>query len=175
MPVYKAPLRDYRFCLEELFDGQAHRALPGFADFTPDVIGAVLEEAAKFCEQVIFPLNRPGDEEGCILENGVVRTPKGFKEAYARFRDGGWPALTAAPEDGGQGMPHMVNVLVEEMAGSANLSFSLYPGLTRGAYVALKRYGSQEQQAALSGKTRQRRMDRLHVPDRAPGRHRSRA
>ncbi|MBI2718075.1 MAG: acyl-CoA dehydrogenase C-terminal domain-containing protein [Rhizobiales bacterium] len=152
MPVYAAPLRDYRFCLEEVFDGEAHRALPGFADFTPDVTTAALEEAAKFCQQVIFPLNRSGDEEGCVLENGVVRTPTGFKEAYALFRDGGWPALTCAPEDGGQGMPHMVNVLVEEMAGSANLSFCLYPGLTRGAYVALKRFGTPEQQALYLAK-----------------------
>ena len=147
MPHYTAPLRDYRFCLYELLDAEQHTKLPGFADFTEDVVQPVLEEAAKFAETILQPLNRSGDEEGCILENGVVRTPAGFKEAYAMFRDGGWPSLTCDPADGGQGMPHMINVLVEEMAGAANMAFSLYPGLTRGAYVALKNFGRGEQRA----------------------------
>jgi butyryl-CoA dehydrogenase len=142
MPRYKAPLRDYRFCLYELFDGDAHVRLPGFGDFTEDVVTPVLEEAAKFAENVIFPLNRSGDEEGCTLENGVVRTPKGFKDAYRLFQEGGWPSLACDPRYGGQGLPHTVNVLVEEMTCAANLSFSLYPGLTRGATVALAEYGS---------------------------------
>jgi alkylation response protein AidB-like acyl-CoA dehydrogenase len=142
MPHYKAPLRDYRFCLHELFDGTAHASLPGFADFTEDLVSQVLEEAAKFAEGVIFPLNRSGDEEGCALENGTVVTPKGFKEAYRLFQEGGWPSLACDPNYGGQGLPHTVNVLVEEMTCAANLSFSLYPGLTRGATVALCEFGS---------------------------------
>lgn len=147
MPHYAAPLRDYRFCLYELFNADEHMKLPGFADFTPDVVLPALEEAAKFSANVIHPLNRSGDEEGCRLENGIVHTPQGFKEAYRIFCDGGWPSLTCDPAFGGQGMPHMINVLVEEMTCAANLSFSLYPGLTRGAYVALLHHGSEEQKA----------------------------
>ncbi|HEY5598205.1 MAG TPA: acyl-CoA dehydrogenase C-terminal domain-containing protein [Kiloniellales bacterium] len=147
MPNYAAPLRDYRFCLYELFSADEHMKLPGFADFTPDVVLPALEEAAKFSANVIHPLNRSGDEEGCRLENGIVHTPQGFKEAYRIFCDGGWPSLTCDPAFGGQGMPHMINVLVEEMTCAANLSFSLYPGLTRGAYVALLHHGSEEQKA----------------------------
>ena len=147
MPHYKAPLRDYDFCLNELFGYAAHTELPGFGDFTADVVTQVLEEGAKLAEQVLFPLNRSGDEEGCKLVDGVVTTPKGFKEAYRLFVDGGWAALTCDPEHGGQGMPHMVNFLFEEMMASANLSFCLYPGLTRGAYVAIASYGSAEQKA----------------------------
>ena len=147
MPSYKAPLRDYDFCLNELFDYTEHIALPGFEEFTPDLVAQVLEEGAKFCEQVLFPLNRSGDEEGCALKDGAVTTPEGFKDAYRMLCDGGWPSLTCDPEHGGQGMPHMVNFLFEEMMTSANLSFGLYPGLTRGAYVTIARHGSDDQKA----------------------------
>ena len=147
MPQYHAPLRDHRFCLTELFDWEEHRALPGFAEFSQDVVEAVLAEAGKFSESVVFPLNRSGDEEGCTYGNGAVRTPKGFREAYRLYCEGGWPSLACDPAHGGQGLPHMVNVLAEEMLGSANLSFSLYPGLTRGAYVGLSKFGSAEQKA----------------------------
>ena len=147
MPSYKAPLRDYEFCLNELFDYGNHVALPGFEDFTPDVVAQVLAEGAKFAEQALFPLNQSGDKEGCRLENGIVTTPKGFKEAYRQFCEGGWPSLTCDPEHCGQGMPHMVNFLFEEMMAAANLSFCLYPGLTRGAYVAIAKYGNDQQKA----------------------------
>lgn len=147
MPSYKAPLRDYAFCLNELFSYEDHIALPGFADFTPDVIDQVLSEGARLAEQILFPLNQSGDAEGCWLENGAVTTPKGFKEAYRQFCEGGWPSLTCDPAHGGQGMPHMVNFLFEEMMGAANLSFCLYPGLTRGAYVAISKYGSEQQKS----------------------------
>lgn len=143
MPSYQAPLRDMRFVLYELFDGEGVSALPGLEDFTPDLIDPVLEEAAKVCQDVLAPLNRSGDEEGCLLENGVVRTPSGFKEAYALFRDGGWTSLSCDPDYGGQGAPKLVNTLVEEMICSANLSFGMYPGLSHGAYVALSKYGSE--------------------------------
>ncbi len=147
MPQYLAPLRDYRFCLTELFDWPEHRSLSGFEEFSDDVVEAVLNEAGKFSESVVFPLNRSGDEEGCTYGNGAVRTPQGFKEAYQLYCAGGWPSLACDPDHGGQGMPHMVNVLAEEMLGSANLSFSLYPGLTRGAYVAIAKFARAEDQA----------------------------
>lgn len=145
MATYKAPLRDMRFVIYELHDGAGLSALPGLEDMTPELLDPVLEEAAKICEQVLFPLNRTGDEEGCRFDNGVVRTPKGFIEAYKLFREGGWTSIACDPAYGGQGVPHAVNTLVEEMICSANLSFGLYPGLTHGAYQALHIHGSDEQ------------------------------
>ena len=144
MAEYKAPLRDMRFVLFELMGGDDLASLPGYEEFTRDLIDPVLEEAAKVCEQVLHPLNRTGDEEGCHYENGTVRTPKGFKEAYDTFRDGGWTSIACDPAYGGQGMPKAVNALVEEMICSANLSFSLYPGLSHGAYVSLHGFASEE-------------------------------
>ena len=147
MATYTAPLRDMKFVYRELFNGDDLANLPGYADFSPDVVDAVLEEAGKLASEVLFPLNRSGDEEGCTFENGVVRTPKGFKEAYAQFIAGGWTGLGADPEYGGQGAPKALNMLVEEMICSANMSFGMYPGLTHGAYNALKLYGTDEQRA----------------------------
>ncbi len=144
MPAYTAPLRDMRFVLNELADPDRLRALPGCEEVTPELVDPVLEEAAKLCSEVLFPLNRPGDEEGCALENGVVRTPKGFPEAYRTFREGGWAALACDPDYGGQGLPKSVSLLFEEMMCSANLSFGMYPGLSHGAYAALLKHGSQE-------------------------------
>src|ERR1700756_3406487 len=137
MTVYKAPLRDYRFVLNELFDVGELATFPGYEDATPDVFGSVLEEGAKLCEEVLFPLNRSGDEEGCTYENGVVRTPKGFKEAYRQFREGGWTATTCDPEYGGQGLPATVGFAITEMITAANQAFGMYPGLSHGAYEAL--------------------------------------
>ena len=145
MPVFSPPVRDHQFCLFELFDWTGHTALPGFADFTPDVITPVLEQASRFTTDVIYPLYRAGDEQGCRLEQGEVTTAPGFKPAYQALCEGGWPSLTCEPEDGGQGLPHMVNVLFEEMMCGASMSFGLFPGLTRGAYVALKLFGTPEQ------------------------------
>jgi butyryl-CoA dehydrogenase len=144
MPAYKAPLRDMRYVLYELMDGDDLTSLPGFEDFGRDTIDAVLEEAAKICEEVLQPLNRSGDEEGCHFDNGVVRTPKGFIKAYKTFREGGWTAIGCDPAYGGQGAPAAVNVLFEEMMCSANLSFGMYPGLSHGAYVSLHAYGTDE-------------------------------
>lgn len=144
MASYKAPLRDMRFVLFELMGGDDLASLPGYEEFTRDLIDPVLEEAAKICEEVLHPLNRSGDEEGCAFENGVVRTPKGFIEAYKTFRDGGWTSIACDPAYGGQGLPKSVNTLVEEMICSANLSFGMYPGLSHGAYVSLHGYGSDE-------------------------------
>ncbi|OJX79961.1 acyl-CoA dehydrogenase C-terminal domain-containing protein [Magnetospirillum sp. 64-120] len=142
MASYKAPLRDMRFVLYELMGGDELSQLPGYEEFTRDLIDPVLEEAAKVCEEVLHPINRSGDEEGCTLENGVVRTPNGFIAAYKTFREGGWTSIACDPAYGGQGLPKAVNTLVEEMICSANLSFGMYPGLTHGAYVSLHGFGS---------------------------------
>jgi alkylation response protein AidB-like acyl-CoA dehydrogenase len=145
MPIYKAPLEDMRFVLHELYDSKTIAELPGYEDFSPELMDSVLEEAAKMAEGILFPLNQSGDLEGCTYENGVVRTPKGFKEAYNAFREGGWTAMASAPEFGGQGMPISSSLLVEEMLCSANVAFGLYPGLSHGAYLALYHHGSEEQ------------------------------
>ncbi len=144
MQTYKAPLRDMRFLLHEVFDATNQPRRPGEEALAPDLIDSILEEAGRFVEEVLLPLNASGDEEGCHYENGVVRTPKGFKAAYDLFREGGWTALACDPDYGGQGLPESVNKLVEEMICSANLSFSLYPGLSRGAYQALRDHGAED-------------------------------
>ena len=140
MTTYSAPLRDMRFVLHELLEVRRLADLPGYEEATPDLIDAVLEEGAKLAENVLFPLNRSGDEEGCVLENGVVRTPEGFKEAYDKFAEGGWTGLAADPKFGGQGLPAVLEVAVDEMVCAANLSFGIYPGLSRGACRALERH-----------------------------------
>ncbi len=147
MVSYKAPLEDMRFLLYELFDYEARVAeLPGFEEATRDLVDAVLEEGAKFCENELLPLNQPGDEEGCRFENGVVRTPKGFKEAYRAFTEGGWAGLACDPQWGGQGLPKTLQFLMNELVCSANLSFGMYPGLSHGAYSALEQHGTEQQQ-----------------------------
>ncbi len=142
MAVYKAPLKDINFVLNEVLDVSSLAGLPGYEDATPDTIQAILEEAAKICENVLFPINRSGDEEGCAYENGVVRTPKGFKQAYDLFREGGWTAVTCDPEYGGQGLPATVGFALQEMFTASNQAFAMYPGLSHGAYEALSRHGS---------------------------------
>jgi len=144
MPTYKAPLRDIRFVLHELLQVAQLAELPGYGEATPDTIDAVLEEAAKLCEAVLAPLNRTGDEEGCHYENGVVRAPAGFKEAYSVFVAAGWSGLACDPAYGGQGLPKVLNTAFEEMICSANLSFGTYPGLSHGAYNALDLHGTDE-------------------------------
>ncbi len=145
MPIYKAPLDDMRFVLHELYDSKTIATLPGYEDFSPELMDSVLEEAGKFAEGVLFPLNQSGDLEGCTLENGVVRTPSGFRDAYNAFREGGWTSMASDPEYGGQGMPIATSMFVEEMLCSANVAFGLYPGLTHGAYLAIYHHGSEEQ------------------------------
>ncbi|MFN4143126.1 acyl-CoA dehydrogenase C-terminal domain-containing protein [Aestuariivirga sp.] len=152
MPVFAPPLRDHLFCLYELLDFEAHTELPGFEGLSRDVVEAVLGQSARFATDVIFPLNRAADEEGVHFSQGEVRTPRGFREAYEALVAGGWPGLTASPEHGGQGMPHMVNVLFEEMLNGASLAFGLFPGLTRGGYVLLSQHGSAEQKALYAQK-----------------------
>jgi alkylation response protein AidB-like acyl-CoA dehydrogenase len=143
MQTYTAPLRDMRFVLHELHDSTSLKHLPGLAEITPDLLDTILEEAAKFITAVLLPLNAGGDAEGCHYENGVVRTPRGFKEAYKAFVEGGWGALNADPAYGGQGLPESVSKFVEEIISGSNLAFGLYPGLTHGAYLALKSHGAE--------------------------------
>ena len=147
MPVYKAPLDNIRFVLNDVLDTSLVTSLPGFEDATPDTIDQILSEGAKICEDVLFPLNQSGDKEGCTFENGVVRTPKGFKEAYDTFASGGWCGLSADPAYGGMGLPMLVNTVMQEMICAANMSFGMYPGLSQGAYEALHFYGTDEQKA----------------------------
>ena len=146
MVTYNAPLDDIRFLLHELHDYERTvGGLPGYEEATRDLLDAVLEEGAKFCINELLPLNRSGDEEGCTLENGVVRTPKGFKEAYDAFAGAGWTGLAGDPAYGGQGLPKTLQFALDELVCSSNLSFGMYPGLSRGAYEALALHGTEDQ------------------------------
>ncbi|MGB8711612.1 MAG: acyl-CoA dehydrogenase C-terminal domain-containing protein [Onishia taeanensis] len=148
MPDYQAPLRDLRFVMDELLDFPGHYAkLPGGDDATPDVVGAILEEGARFSREVLLPINQSGDREGCLLEGGEVKAPKGFKEAYRQYVEGGWPGLAAEPEFGGQGLPHSLGMALSEMTCATNLAWGMYPGLSHGAADALRHHGSDEQKA----------------------------
>ncbi|MDI4637878.1 MULTISPECIES: acyl-CoA dehydrogenase C-terminal domain-containing protein [Halomonadaceae] len=148
MPDYQAPLRDLRFVMDELLDFPGHYSrLPGGDDATPDVVGAILEEGARFSREVLLPLNQSGDREGCLLEGGEVKAPRGFKEAYRQYIEGGWPGLAAEPEFGGQGLPHSLGMALSEMTCATNLAWGMYPGLSHGAADALRHHGSEEQKA----------------------------
>ncbi|MFC5609996.1 acyl-CoA dehydrogenase C-terminal domain-containing protein [Variovorax soli] len=155
MPAYNPPLRDMQFVLHEVLNvTQELKALPAHADTDADTINAVIEEAGKFASEVTFPLNISGDTEGCVLDKTTheVKAPKGFKEAYAKFVEGGWPALSCDPEYGGQGLPYVVNQCLYEMLNSANQAWTMYPGLSHGAYEALHAYGTPEQKKTYLGK-----------------------
>jgi alkylation response protein AidB-like acyl-CoA dehydrogenase len=142
MPIYRAPVDDYRFVLNELLELEKHRDLPDFEELSPDLLDDILTNAGKFCEEVLQPINQSGDEEGAHFENGVVRTPKGFKEAYKAYSEAGWGGLGAPAKYGGAGMPKLVAMAVAEMANAANQSFSMYPGLTGAAAAALGATGA---------------------------------
>jgi butyryl-CoA dehydrogenase len=148
MPAYDPPIEDMKFVLHELLADEQLQSLPGNEDFSADVLDAVLEEAGRFCSTVLQPLNRSGDAQGCRFENGVVRTPDGFQEAYREFAAGGWTGLAADAAYGGQGLPETMDALVTEMLCASNLSFAIYPGLSHGAYRLIRRYGSEEQKNA---------------------------
>lgn len=137
MPVYRAPIQDYRFLLHELFEVEKQTDLPQCSEIGADVVDDVLSGAGRFCEEVLQPLNQSGDEEGCHFENGVVRTPKGFRDAYREYAQAGWSGLGAPAEFGGSNLPLFLTLLVGEMSQSANQSFAMYPGLSMAAYSAL--------------------------------------
>ena len=148
MPAYKAPLRDIKFVLDELLDTPAHYAsIPEYAEVaTPDMVDAIISEGAKFCENVLSPLYRVGDIEGCVRnEDGSVTTPTGFKEAYQQYVENGWPSLAHNPEVGGQGLPESLGIVISEMVGSANWSWGMYPGLSHGAMNTIEQHGTPEQ------------------------------
>ncbi len=145
MLQYKAPLRDMRFLLNEVLDYPTHYSqLSNGGDATPEMVDAILEGAATLCEEVLAPLNASGDKEGCQLKDGVVTTPKGFKEAYAQFVAGGWQGLSFPQEYGGQGLPMSLNLFKSEMMGAANWSFNMYPGLSIGCINTLLQYANDD-------------------------------
>ena len=146
MPQYTAPVRDTRFVLNEVIGLDRYANLPGFANAGTELVDAVLDEGGRFVAEVLFPLNHSGDQQGCTRNaDGSVTTPDGFKEAYAKFREGGWPTLSAPEEFGGQGLPHVISTAFQEYMISANMAFAMYPGLTHGAAAAILAKGSDEQ------------------------------
>jgi alkylation response protein AidB-like acyl-CoA dehydrogenase len=146
MPEYKAPLRDIGFVINELLESEKlYQTLPGYEEATRDLMDAIVGEAAKFAEEVLAPLNQSGDEEGCHWSEEGVTTPKGFKEAYHHFVENGWPALSAEPEFGGQGMPNLLGTVLNELSGSANWAWLMYPGLSHGAIKTIEQHGDDQQ------------------------------
>ncbi len=146
MPTYTAPTRDTRFIVNEMLDLASYGNLPGFENATQDMIDTVINEAGKFCSEVLAPINQIGDEQGCTRhEDGSVTTPDGFKEAYQAYVESGWGTIAKPEEFGGQGMPHVLGFAIEEFTGTANQAFAMYPGLTNGATAAIEAAGSQAQ------------------------------
>jgi len=147
MPVYTPPIDDIKFVLHDVLKAESLSTLPGYEDVSTDLIDSIIEEGGKICEEVLFPLNQSGDQEGCTYKDGEVTTPKGFKDAYTTFSEGGWCGLSGDPDFGGMGMPVLLNTVMQEMICSANFSFGMYPGLSQGCYEALHTFGTDEQKA----------------------------
>ena len=153
MPEYKAPLRDINFVINEVLESEKlYQTLPGYEEATEDLMSAIVEEGAKFAENELAPINQSGDEEGCTWSEDGVKTPAGFAEAYRKYVENGWAALSADVEDGGQGMPNMLAMCITEMVGSANWSWGMYPGLSHGALHTVDEHGSPEQKEKFLGK-----------------------
>lgn len=153
MPDFKVPQRDIQFVMNELLDSEGlYQTLPGCEEATEDMLNAIVGEASKFCEEVLSPLNQSGDEEGCKWSPEGVTTPAGFKEAYQQYVENGWPSLAAPVENGGQGMPNLMGVIMNELTGTANWSWGMYPGLSHGALKTVEAHGSPEQKDTYLGK-----------------------
>lgn len=149
MPVYKAPVNDTFFVLNDVLGLERYNNIPGFADATPDMVEAILGEAARMAEEVLFPLNYSGDRQGCVRnDDATVTTPKGFKEAYRAYRESGWIGLAVPEEFGGQGLPYTLHCAIGEYTSAANMSLMMYTGLTQGAIAAIIVHGSAEQKKA---------------------------
>ena len=144
MPAYTAPVRDMQFLLNDVMNVQSAN-IPGYDELDPDFLTAILNECGKINADVLAPLNAIGDTQGCTLENGVVRTPDGFKDAFEQVKEGGWTGIDCDPEFGGQGLPYLIGTAVGEMFASSNMAFGMYQGLTHGAYSAIHAHGTQEQ------------------------------
>ncbi len=144
MPMYTAPIKDIQYVLHDLLEIST-KEITGYDELDRDTTGAIFEEAGKLAEQVLAPLNQVGDQQGCTLENGVITTPDGFKEAFDTVKHGGWAGLDCDPEYGGQGMPYLIGSVVNELFSSSNMAFAMYSGLTHGAYSAIHAHGSDEQ------------------------------
>jgi alkylation response protein AidB-like acyl-CoA dehydrogenase len=180
---YQPRPEDVRFLLNAVLDAPARlHALAPFSEVDEALQSQVLEEAARFVGEVVAPINREGDETGCRFVDGAVVSPPGFRAAYQAFVDGGWPALSAATEDGGQGLPAVLEAVLYEWLSAANHGFTMAPGLLHGAYACLKHHGSDALKRTLPLEDRDRRMARHHVPDRSacgqrpgPGAHARRA
>ena len=182
MPSYTPPTKDMQFILHDVLN-ITESSIPGYDELEADFTSAILDEAGKLTSEVLAPLNVVGDKEGCRLENGVVYTPTGFKEAFEQVKEGGWPGLDMPEEFGGQNMPYVIGTAVGEMFSSANMAFTMYQGLTHGAASAILAHGSQAQGFCHSGpwepsttgnisaQDGQLRMDRHYEPDRASLRH----
>ena len=147
MAAYKAPVRDIRFVIHEVLNFEDHYNKLGVEDVDASMIDAFLEEGAKFSMNELDAIYRSGDEEGCKFDNGTVTTPKGFKEAYQKYVEGGWPSMNGDPEYGGQGLPNSCGIAISEMTGTANWAWSMYPGLSHGAVATLEEHGTEEQKA----------------------------
>ena len=144
MPHYIAPTKDMQYVLNDVLDVK-NSCIPGYAELDADFLSAILEEAGKITSQVLAPLNAVGDQEGCHFENGVIRTPTGFKDAFEQVKEGGWTGIDCDPEFGGQGLPYLVGTAVGEMFASSNMAFGMYQGLTHGAYSAIHAHGTEAQ------------------------------
>ena len=144
MQIYKAPLKDIRFLLYDFLDLPNNQLILSNSDFEVSDLEIVIEEAAKICEEILLPLNHNGDLEGCIFEKGKVKTPKGFKEAYKKFSENGWQGIKVNKKYGGQNLPYFINMIVDEMISSSNMSFGLYPGLTSNAIETIEKSASEE-------------------------------
>ncbi len=148
MPIYRAPVEDILFLLNDVFHIERFGNLPGFADASPDVVAAIVSAAGKFCEDVLTPLNRVGDRQGCRRgEDGGVATPQGFKQAYQQVVEGGWIGISVPPEFGGLGLPTALTQTVNEFMAAANVAFAMYPGLTQGAIAVLLTHGTPDQKS----------------------------